>query len=156
MRTPTDEAERKAVSNIKKYGLHIIQVFADEQNPQFSYSIGLFENYLHPEIIIIGLRHELARILLNNMAHDIKNGKTFTAGEYHEGVLDNFVCYFGEVPQNQYQDNVGWATWFYEGKNFPLLQCVYPTVAGKFPWDKDFPEEVRFHCQLLIEPPKEH
>lgn len=156
MRTPTDEAERKAVANVKKYGLHIIQVFADENNPQFSYSIGLYENYLHPEIIIIGLRHELAIVLLNNMAHDIKNGKTFTAGEYHEGVLDNFLCYFDEVPKSQYKDNVGWATWFYEGTDFPLIQCVYPTVKGKFPWDKDFPEDARFFCKMLIDSPKEH
>ena len=156
MRTPTDEAEKKAVSNVKKYGLHIIQVLEDENYPQFSYTIGLYENYLHPEIIIIGLRRELAQVLLNNMAHDIKNGKTFEAGEFHEGVLDNFLCYFGEVPKNQYKDHVGWATWFYEGSNFPLVQCIYPTVEGKFPWNKDFPEEARFYCRLLVESPKEH
>lgn len=90
------------------------------------------------------------------MTRDIKNGTTFTEGEYHEGVLDKFVCYFGEVPKKRFQNHVGWAIWFYEGKSFPLLQRVYSTVAGKFPWDKDFPEEVRFHCKLLIEPPKEH
>ena len=156
MRTSTDEAEKKAISNVKKYGLHIIQVFGAENYPQFSYTIGLYENYLHPEIIIIGLRHELAQVLLNNMAHDIKNGKTYHVGEFHEGVLDNFLCYFGEVPKNQYKDHVGWATWFYEGCHFPLIQCVYPTVEGKFPWDKGFPEEARFYCQMLIEPPKEH
>jgi hypothetical protein len=156
MRKPKDEAEKKAISNIKKYGLHIMHIMEDENNPQFSYSIGLYENYLHPEIIIIGLRHELAKVLLNNMAHDIKNGKIFTIGEYHEDVLDNFLCYFGEVSKSQYQDNVGWARWFYEGDNFPLIQCVYPTVKGKFPWDKDFPEEARFYCKLLTKSPKEH
>lgn len=156
MRVAKDEVERKALANIKKYGLHILHVFGDEEHSHFSYTVGLFENYLHPEIIIIGLKYELSQVLLNNMAFDIKNGKNFTAGEFHEGVLDDFLCYFEEVPKNEYREYVGWANWFYEGNNFPLVQCVYPTVSGKFPWEKDFPEDARFFCQLLVEPPKEH
>ena len=80
MRVAKDEAERKALANIKKHGLHIMHVFGDEKNSPFSYSVGLFENYLHPEIIIIGLKYELAQVLLNNMAFEIKNGKNFTVG----------------------------------------------------------------------------
>ncbi|HLA94529.1 MAG TPA: DUF4262 domain-containing protein, partial [Pyrinomonadaceae bacterium] len=119
-------------------------------------SVGLFENYAHPEIIIIGLKPELAHLLLNNMAFDIKEGKTFASGEFHEGVLDDFLCYFGDVPKSKYREFVGWATWFYQGDEFPLLQCVYPTVSGKFPWAPDFPEDARWFCQLLTQAPKEH
>ena len=151
-----DKFEQKALDDIREYGHHVMLVGDSDEVPAFAYSIGLFETYVHPEIIILGLRSDLAQLLLNNMAHDIKNGKTYDAGEFHEDVLDNFVCYFGEVPQDKYKDHVGWATWFYEGCNFPLIQCVYPTVEGKFPWDKDFPAEARFYCQMLIEPPKEH
>lgn len=141
---------------MKNYGVHIVQVFEDEQNPPFSYTVGLFESYLHPEIIIIGLKRELAGVLLNNMAYDIENGKNYTAGEFHEDVLDDFLCYFGEVPKSEYKKFVGWADWFYKGDNFPLIQCVYPTVRGKFVWEKDFPEDAKFFCKLLVEPPKEH
>ena len=154
MRIATDEAERKALSDIKNHGLHIMQVCAGEESPHFSYSIGLHESYLHPEIIIIGLKQELAQLLLNNMAYDIKNGKNFTSGEFHNNVLDDFLCYFDDVPRSKYKDYVGWAIWFYEGYDFPLIQCVYPTVAGKYVWEKDFPEDARFYCQLLVNPPK--
>lgn len=155
MRTATDDAERKTLSDIKNHGLHIVHVFEDEEHPRFSYTIGLFENYLHPEIIIIGLKHDLTQILLNNMAYEIKKGKNYVAGEYHEGILDDFMCYVGEVPKSEYRDYVGWALWFYEGYDFPLLQCVPPTVKGKFPWDKDFPEDARFFLQVITKPPKE-
>ena len=90
------------------------------------------------------------------MAYDIKNGKNFTVGEFHEGVIDDFLCYFGEVPKSEYKEFVGWAIWFYDGYDFPLVQCVYPTVGGKFVWDKDFPEDARFSCKILVELPKEH
>lgn len=156
MRKLKDKNEEKVIKDVKKYGFSITHVLGDEEYPDFSYSIGLFESYLHPEIIIIGLDHDLSHTLINNMAHDIKNGKAFTAKEFHEDVLDDFLCYFDEVPKSHYKDHVGWAVWFYEGTDFPLLQCVCPTVEGKFPWNKDFPEDAEFFCQLLIESPKEH
>ena len=156
MRTPKDKQEKKAVDDIRKYGLHVINVAEDTQGPEFAYSIGLFENYAHPEIIIVGLKQQLAHTLLNNMAYDIKSGSTFASGQFHENVLDDFLCYFGDVPKSKYKDYVGWASWFYEGDRFPLLQCVYPTITGKFPWEPDFPEETLWFCPLLTEPPKEH
>lgn len=156
MRTAKDDAERKTLLDVKKHGLQIIHVFGNEDHPHFSYTVGLFESYLHPEIIIIGLKRELAQVLLNNMAYDIKNGKNYTVGEFHEGVIDDFLCYFGEVPKSKYKESVGWAIWFYEGCDFPLIQCVYPTVSGKFAWEKDFPEDAIFFCKMLVEPPKEH
>ncbi|HEY0049796.1 MAG TPA: DUF4262 domain-containing protein [Pyrinomonadaceae bacterium] len=156
MRTAKNEAERKTISDVKNYGLHIVYVFEDEENPGFAYSVGLYENYLHPEIIIIGLKQEISHTLLNNIAYDIKNGKNFTAGEFHEGVLDDFLCYFGELPKSKYEEYVGWAMWFYKGSDFPLIQCVYPDIEGKFVWNKGFPEEAGFFCRLLIKPPAEH
>lgn len=156
MREAKDEHEQKAIDDINTHGLHVVAVAEDDEGPGFAYSIGLFENYAHPEIIIVGLKTDLAHLLLNNMAFDIKEGKTMTAGEFHEGVLDDFLCYFGEVPQKHFRDYVGWARWFYEGDNFPLLQCVYPTVTGIYPWEKSFPEDTRWLCPLLTDPPKEH
>lgn len=156
VKVPADKFEQKALDDIRKYGLHVMMVAEDDKGPGFAYSIGLFENYAHPEIIIIGLRQELSHRLLNNMAYDIKAGKTFSAGEFHGDVLDDFLCYFGEVPRSDYPDYVGWDRWYYEGDDFPLIQCVYPTVQGAFPWELGFPEETRWFCQMLCDAPKEH
>ena len=156
MREAKDETEQKAIDDIREHGLHVVAVAEDDEGPGFAYSIGLFENYAHPEIIIMGLKVDLAHLLLSNMAFDIKAGMSFTAGEFHEGILDDFLCYFGEVPREHFREFVGWARWFYQGDNFSLVQCVYPTVKGIFPWEKDFPEETRWHCPMLTDPPKEH
>ena len=155
-RVASDESEQKALDDIREFGHHLIAVGEKDEGPGFVYSIGLFENYAHPEIIIIGLRQKFAHILINNIAFDIKEGKTFTSGEFHEGVLDDFLCYFGEVAADQYREYVGWARWFYGGDGFPLVQCVYPTTNGVFPWESEFPEDLRWSCQMLASPPKEH
>ena len=151
---PVDKAEKKALADIEKYGLHVIHVLEDDSGPEFSYSVGLFESYGHPEIIIFGLRSELSLVLLNNMGHDIKSGKVFKAGEFDDGVLDGFLCYFGKVPKKQYIDYVGWDRWLYGSNDFPLVQCVYPTVDGIFPWEKDFPKETHWYCPMLTNAPK--
>lgn len=155
--TESDKRDFERIqNNIKEFGCHIIQVMADEERPEFSYTIGFYERFNHPEIIIIGLRNDLSKVLLNNMAYEIERGRTFVNNEYHEGVLDDFVCYFGDVSKSKFKDYVGWAIWYYDGMNFPLTQCVPPTVAGKFPWDKDFPEDARFYLEVITNPPKEH
>jgi hypothetical protein len=150
----SDEPEQKCLDDIRKYGHHVVLVGDSDEGPGFAYSIGLFETYAHSEIILIGLKFELAHVLINNMAFDIKNGRKYKNGEFHEDVLDGYRCYFGDVPVSKYPDYVGWDLWYYDGPNFPLIQCVYPTVSGQYPWDDDFPAETRWHCPLLSNAPK--
>lgn len=156
MRKAQDRLEEKVISDISTYGVHIVHVLEEGEYPGFSFTVGLFESCLHPEIIIIGLEREVSHVLLNNLAHDIKRGKSYSAGDYHEGVLDDFLCYFGEVPKSHYKEYMGWALWFYEGDEFPLVQCIPPTVEGKFPWDRDFPSDAEFFLQVIAKIPKEH
>jgi hypothetical protein len=153
--TAKDEPERKALDDIRKYGLHVMGVHEDEYGPDFAYSIGLFQNYAHPEVIIIGLEQPLAHAVLNDIADDVKKGKTYRPGEFYTDLLESVTCFFGEVATQHYAEFVGWARWFYEGDDFPLLQCVYPTVTGIFPWEKNFPEETRWYCPMLTDPPPE-
>ena len=47
------ENEKKVIFNIDTYGLHVVKVMEDATGLGFSYSIGLYKTYNHPEIIII-------------------------------------------------------------------------------------------------------
>jgi hypothetical protein len=136
-------ADLQLLSNIEKHGLGVQHVFGDETGSQFSYSIGLYQTYNHPEIIIIGLRQELSHILINNMANDIKNGMVYTPLNYYPNILDDFNCYFVNVSPSRYDDYVGQAQRHYGGDNFALLQCIYPTVKGVFPWEEEWPESIK-------------
>jgi len=141
--------DQELLDDIKEYGLQVLHVMADEEGPGFSYSIGLFKSYGHPEIIMIGLKQQLAHTLINNMAYDIKEGKVFTPFEYEAGILDDFDCYLIEVDKSNYDAYVGQAQRYYDGDGFPLLQCVYPTVKGIYPWEDEWPESVKDLQPLL-------
>ena len=134
------EFDAKLANDIKNHGLQVLHVFGDYRGPAFSYSIGLFKSYGHPEIIIVGLSEQLAHILINNMAFDIKGGKVYTPLKYEAGVLDNFDCYFIEVEKINYDEYVGSAQGYYGNDDFPLLQCIYPTTKGIYPWQPEWPD----------------
>ena len=138
-----DKVHKALLDNIDKYGLTVRYVFDNKEDFHFSYSIGLYKTYQHPEIIMIGLKQELAHVVINNLAADIKNGKRHDANSWSPDVLDGFECYFIEVDKSNYDAYVGGDLWLYGGDNFPLLQCIYPTVNGVYPWEEAWPENIK-------------
>ena len=137
------EDNKEIQDNIDQYGLNVRHVLEDERGPGFSYSIGLYKSYGHPEIIIVGLKQELAHILINNMAYEIKQGKVYIPFKFEKDILDSFDCYLIEVSKTNYDAYVGGAQQYYESNDFPLLQCIYPTVKGVYPWEKEWPENIK-------------
>lgn len=132
------------LSNIKTYGLQVMHIMAgDDHEPPFSYSIGLYESYGHPEIIIVGLKQELCHTLINNIAHDIKNGKVFAPQQFDPGILNGFKCLFIEVDPINYDAYVGQAQRHYGNDDFPLLQCIYPTIKGIYTWEAEWPGNIK-------------
>jgi hypothetical protein len=47
------------------------------------------------------------------------------------------------VDNIHYKAYLGYAHWFYEGDDFPVLQCIYPTVKGIYPWQDEWPERLK-------------
>ena len=138
-----DEGDKQVLSDIEKYGLHVVHILGDDDGPSFSFSIGLFQNYQHPEIIIVGLRQELNHVLINDIAADIKKGKSYNAFSYSPDILENYQCYFVPVDKSNYRNYLGYAHWYYKGDNFPVLQCIYPTTKGIYPWEDKWPESIK-------------
>jgi hypothetical protein len=138
-----DKGDKKFLSDINQYGWHVIKVMEDEKGPGFTYSVGLFKTYNHPEILIVGLKPDLAHILINNIGEDIKSGKTYKSGIFYDDIIENYKCLMITVTQDNYRDYVGFGYWYYKNYNFPLLQCIYPTLKGIYPWESDWPEDIK-------------
>ena len=151
LQSEKDEYHKRTLESIEKHGLFIQHVFDNNEDIQFSYSIGLYRNYQHPEIIILGLGEELLYNVIDNLADNIKNGKKYEAFSWSPDVLDNFECYFIEVDKTNYDEYVLGDIRLYGGNNFPLLQCIYPTTEGIYPWEETWPERYK-NLQPLLGP----
>jgi len=136
--------EQTIKTNIKKYGHHIIHVMADEDDEaDFAYTIGLYETYGKPEIIMIGQDQELLQIVLNNLAYDYKEGRTLTDNKLEDEILDDYKCMVVNVDKEHYEEFLGLAMDYYKGTDFDVMQVIWPTQAGMFPYDENAPEDFK-------------
>lgn len=139
-----NEFERKIIKNIEKYGCHVTSVFdPKEKDPDFTYSIGIHKVENQPELIVLGLRHELSSGIVNEYNRRIKNGERFVIGEYYEGFIEGFQVTFQEVAERYKEEYMLSCNWLYDGINYPVMQLVFPSVKGVWPWEKEASESFK-------------
>ncbi|MCC3160272.1 DUF4262 domain-containing protein [Hymenobacter sp. 15J16-1T3B] len=143
-------AEQQLVSDIEKYGCHIILILGDDYLPSFVYSVGLTKTYGHPEIICFDLPREVLFSVVD-MAHElIKTGRALKPGQSYDDFLEGYDVQFVPVNNEYYPDYLSYARWFY-GSNeaFETLQLVWPDKQHRFPWDEGFNPNWRLKQPLL-------
>lgn len=149
------EYDKKILNDIDIYGWHVIMVPEDEQGPSFGYSVGLFQSFDHPEIIVIGLKLEAIHYLLNKMGDAIREGIRFEPGQFYSNLLEGVDCYFTSVHPDHYKEYVDYGKWYYKEEMFSLLQCIYPTVTGIYPWQAQWPDILKDQQPVLGTYPKD-
>src|ERR1035441_10160050 len=151
---PEDEHERKAIEDVRQHGVHILHVFDDKGvAPEFSYTVGLWHAHGHPEILISGLKESLRHSLLNHLNRMIAEGREFKDGQSYTDVIDNYRCYFQEIPKIKYQDYLGWDMWFYDGDEFDAVQMLWPSVDHIYSWEDKVDDFLRNAQEILTNLP---
>ncbi len=136
-----DELLAKIKTNIQEYGLQIIGISATDYFPSFSYSIGLYESYQHPEIICFGLPIELAHIIINDVADLIRNGETIKPYTPYENIFKDSKAEFLLVDSKNIKDYFNAALSYYQHNHFSALQLVWTDHNNKLPWEDNFEEK---------------
>jgi len=144
-----DKGEEKALSDIEKYGCHIIHVMEEGEYPRFTYSIGIEKNTGQPELLVTGLKRELALWIINEYNSRVKSGEVFEPNKFYSDFLDNFDVTFKEVEKTHYREYFGWDIWFYKGEDFKVLQLIYPSTSGVWPWDPGVTEDFSWFIPRL-------
>lgn len=145
-----DSGDEKALADIEQYGLHIINVREEGDLPPFTYSIGIERSLGMPELIVIGLKPELAQFVVNECYQRMKSGTAIAPGARLAGLLGGgYECLVGEVSPTRFKDYMGWAWWLYEGPHFRAYQIIFPSTAGAFPWEPEASDWFRNRQPLL-------
>ena len=130
----TDAEEQKLLDDIREYGWHCIGVVGDHKHEPFTYTIGLFQSYGHPELLVYGLPRDIAHSVLAIAAEAAATGTPIDLDKPTDMLLEGYPCVFVPVPLVQYAEHVGFARWYYAGDSFPVQQVVWPSKDGLFPW----------------------
>jgi hypothetical protein len=144
-----EEADEAIVRNVRKHGCHIVSIW--DGKPQYAFSVGLFLNYGHAEMVIFGLQASDAASIINGVRDRAAAGRSYAAGDNCDDILTDRQVAFAEVPLRAYDTYLGTAIWFY-GKcrrPFPCLQMVWPDREGRFPWQSGHDAALKQHQPVL-------
>lgn len=143
-----DPLEQQCIDNIKKYRCHIWHVGPSGRaelpaDDGFSYSVGIYSELKTPELIIFGQKPEWRLSIINLIVERINDGERFEARQRYSGLLEGYELSFHDVPLFAYPQYLGWDIWYYDRFHpvdplFPVLQVVWPDLAGRFPWEPDY------------------
>jgi hypothetical protein len=147
-----DEHDQKLLSDVKQYGWHVPHIFADENGPGFSFSVGLYLKFGHPEILVMGLEQPVAHKFINLIGGYVSTGRVFRQGERTDDLAQGSPSSFIPIAIEHYQQYLGYGIWFYRSlkQPFPALQLVWPDEQGRFPWENDYDKRF-FKLQKLLD-----
>jgi Domain of unknown function (DUF4262) len=135
-RTSSQEDER-TISHVEEFGCSVVSVRRTTYGLGWSYTIGIFDTCGKPEIVTVGLPPETAHFALNEAAKRMRAGVDLTQGR-HRDLIGKVECEFRPVDSKWVKQLMGWAVWYYDGDDFPVLQAVYPDLKNRFPEDDGF------------------
>lgn len=145
----SNEYEHQLLANIAEYGWQCTSVAQGKENPGFSYTIGLFHSFGHPELIVFGLSSETAHDVLSIAAEAAAAGNPLNLQQPSDALLEDYAVVFVEAAASECENYVRSACWYYEGKPFPLYQVVWPSLDGHFPWHPSATDEFKSAQPLL-------
>jgi hypothetical protein len=144
---PEDESDRKMYRDILEYGCQVVAIEAGSNSPEFCYSVGLYLNFLHPEILVMGLSSDACTKAINQICREADEGKIIKPGDVRTDLFDSGrPVQFVTVEKLFYTEYLGYAHWFYRSlffqppaieQKFPALQALWPDKDLRYPKDPD-------------------
>ena len=113
------------------HGWHVVRALERHRGRGFAYTIGLFKNYGHPEVIAFGLPPDRLHALLNLVGDEAKSGCRRSPGDISADFIDGYSCTFIEFPASAFRDYLGYVLWFYSdihSRRYSLSGQTRPTA----------------------------
>lgn len=114
---------------VARFGWAVQHVGAGLGSAAFSYTVGL-TTFGHAEVIITGMPFDASQSFLNLVGADVRDGKSFAAGERTATLTDT-----GSVAFIDAVDDRGLTAVRARYGAVPSLQLIWPDSTGRYPWE---------------------
>ena len=128
------DADTETQLHIERFGCSVNHILAEGELPPFSFSVGIEATSSAPEVVVVGLKKDLAHFIVNEYNRRVRAGESFVPGQRYKGFLEGFEVAAEAVDRAHYKEYFGYNLRYYCGDNFRVLQLVYPNRSGVWPW----------------------
>lgn len=148
--TPPVEEGEQVLENIATDGWHCVHIPQMGHQLAFTYTIGLYHSYKHPELLVYGANAKAACDMIKYVGTAARDDEALDLDQPTDKLMDGHSCVFVEVPYLNYPQRIEHGLWFYEGVSFPLWQIVWTSNQGLFPWHPESSVRFRASQPLLV------
>ncbi len=131
-----DNVKRQIHTSLVNPGWAVIAVAGSKTEPGFAHTIGLWQNYQHPEIIVMALPPQTAQEILNQLGERVKSGEVIKLETPYDEIANHPVIF--RAVKNTNSDYFRMAQNTYKTELFEAIQLVWSDQQGKFPWELGF------------------
>lgn len=135
---------------IARYGWSITMVPEDEEGPGFAYTIGLWQGFGHPELLMQGLPLEVMFGVLNIAGERIRSGERLSVGLIDHELLEEAPCGYRAIPVEKFGEYLGAAIRHYGGAGFEALQVLWPDAQLRLPDTDACDDQIRLVQELAL------
>jgi hypothetical protein len=148
-----DDQDRKLLADVERHGWHVIAIGAESGLPSWAFTVGLTHTFGVPELAAFGLSREVGYTTLNMLGDLVREGERLRPGSRIGDVLEGFDLELRAGDSAWNYALFGYARWFYPHHEPAFMQCVWPDMSGRFPWEQGFEERLkRFQPALWMAP----
>lgn len=150
IRKAEDNCDAKLLFDVEREGWHVVQIYEEPDCPQFAFTVGLYYQFLQPEILIMGIDLAMSAQILNGIGEAMRSGRKIVPGRYDDFVA-GYPVELAPIDLAFYEEYLGYATWFYRSlpHPYPAMQCIWPDKAGVFPDESGYDTRV-FQIQRVL------
>ena len=130
------ESFELTLSNIEEFGWHAMLIKGETWS-RFAYTVGAYDAFGVPELIVVGLLEKTAHIAMKLAIEAMRSGIDLTVGR-HPNIVGEVGVEVRPVSREWYEHVMYRTNWYYSGEPVPVLQIIYPDLDGHFQWDEGF------------------
>ena len=138
------EYEQSILTHVEKFGCSVTHVFdPDQEEPDFSYSIGFSKTLDQGEVIVFGLARNLMQSMINEVMRQCREDGLILGDNV---VISDLLEGFDVIARTIHPDRIeheffNSAIWFHRREFGTELKVAYQLVwpgtqQGLFPWDE--------------------
>jgi Domain of unknown function (DUF4262) len=87
--------------------------------------------------------------MINGYCRDVRPGTTYQRGVRYPGYLEGFEVYFEPARRGLLNEYTLGCDRYYGGADYSVVQIIWPSTAGVWPWYRSTPQSLRARQPML-------